>query len=69
MNCERIADLPTGVGRYGVDTNDDQTPDATFKIPDSLTDLLVYMQQITPTVPFIFAHFENGDTVRIDKEP
>ena len=61
-------ELPTGVAFVlGVDVDDDATPDAVFNIPDSLTGFVgVYAANETDGTPFLFAHLEDGSTVRLD---
>jgi len=61
-------ELPTGVAFVlGVDVDDDANPDVTFNIPDSLTGFVgVYAANETDGTPFLFAHLEDGTTVRLD---
>ena len=61
-------ELPTGVAFVlGVDVDDDANPDVTFNIPDSLTGFVgVYASNDTDGTPFLFAHLEDGTTVRLD---
>ena len=66
--AEVTTELPTGVAFVlGVDVDDDATPDVTFNIPDSLTGFVgVYAANETDGTPFLFAHLEDGTTVRLD---
>lgn len=66
--AEVTTELPTGVAFVlGVDVNDDANPDVTFNIPDSLTGFVgVYAANDTDGTAFLFAHLEDGTTVRID---
>ena len=66
--AEVTTELPTGVAFVlGVDVDDDATPDVVFNIPDSLTGFVgVYAANETDGTPFLFAHLEDGTTVRLD---
>ena len=56
-----------GAHVLGVDVDDDANPDVTFNIPDSLTGFVgVYAANDTDGTAFLFAHLEDGTTVRID---
>ena len=61
-------ELPTGVAFVlGVDVDDDANPDVVFNVPDSLTGFVgVYAANETDGTPFLFAHLEDGATVRLD---
>ena len=51
----------------GVDVDDDANPDAVFNIPSTLTGFVgVYAVTDATGAPFLFAHLEDGTTVRID---
>ena len=66
--AEVTTELPTGVAFVlGVDVDDDANPDVTFNVPDSLTGFVgVYAANETDGTPFLFAHLEDGTTVRLD---
>lgn len=69
--AEVTTELPTGVAFVlGVDVDDDANPDVTFNIPDTLTGFVgVYATNDTDGTPFLFAHLEDGTTVRVDVAP
>lgn len=64
-------ELPMGIAFVlGVDVNDDMVADAVFDIPDSLSGYVgLYAGNDVSGAPFLFAHFEDGMTARIDPRP
>ena len=66
--ADATTELPTGIAFVlGVDVDDDASPDVVFDIPDSLTGFVgVYAANDVAGAPFLFAHLEDGTTVRLD---
>ena len=62
------AEVPKGVAiSLGADVDDDAVPDVVFNLPDSLSGFVgVYATNDRDGNVFLFAHLEDGTTVRID---